>query len=413
MGQKPDRRPAGISPGASGPAVNHRIGTQRPPLGDPVKGGVGLFEKILKSGEGRLRPGIAKGRGPGPGGVYADSLTEMRYTFHIVDTTTNRRFCQPCPAPGATSYEEPAGYDRKISDISHDISIDISVKVKGRRAWSLDAGFHFVFTKLDFFTILNYSNIYRNGGEVMPTTKVVRKVDRRTAKKPAPKMPKKVTTAERWENIERGFERIQKHIDEVTAQNQEFQKMIRETQEAQREAQEAQREAHREAHREVQEAIKKTQEAHRETEATLNRAIGGLSNTVGSLIEHIMTPGLPCKFRQFGFTFDRITTVKWADGVGNIYTEIDGLLENGSQAMVVEVKTTLRRADIDDHLERMGRVRTYADAHGDKREFLGAIAAAITGKDAKEYALSKGFFVIEPLGEDIKITKPVSDPKVW
>jgi hypothetical protein len=126
-----------------------------------------------------------------------------------------------------------------------------------------------------------------------------------------------------------------------------------------------------------------------------------------------MTPDLPRKFKQFGFTFDRITTVKWADGKGNIYTEIDGLLENGSQAMVVEVKTTLRRDDIDDHLERMDRVRKYADAHGDQREFLGAMAAVITDKDAKKYALSKGFFVIESSGEDVKITKPVSGLKIW
>jgi hypothetical protein len=156
------------------------------------------------------------------------------------------------------------------------------------------------------------------------------------------------------------------------------------------------------AHKETEKAIKETQ-----------RNIGGLNNTIGSLVEHVMTPDLPRKFKQFGFTFDRVTTVKWADGEGNIYTEIDGLLENGNQAMVVEVKTTLRREDIDDHLKRMEKVRKYADDHGDKREFLGAMAATIADKDTKKYALSQGFFVIEPSGEDVKITKPASDPKVW
>jgi hypothetical protein len=161
------------------------------------------------------------------------------------------------------------------------------------------------------------------------------------------------------------------------------------------------------------ETEKTLNKAIKETEKTLNKAIGGLSNTLGSLVEHIMTPGLPSKFREFGFTFDRITTVKWAGGNGNIYAEIDGLLENGIQAMVVEVKTTLRRDDVDDHLGRMERVRKYADDHGDKREFLGAMAATITDKDTKAYALSKGFFVIEPSGEDVKITNPVPEPKIW
>jgi hypothetical protein len=61
----------------------------------------------------------------------------------------------------------------------------------------------------------------------------------------------------------------------------------------------------------------------------------------------------------------------------------------------------------------MERVRKYADDHGDKREFLGAMAATITNKDTKEYALEKGFFVIEPAGEDVKITKPISEAKIW
>jgi hypothetical protein len=202
--------------------------------------------------------------------------------------------------------------------------------------------------------------------EAMPAAKEKAKKSTKTAKKPASKTAKKVTPDDVWAIIAA--------TDKV---------------------------------------LKEVVQAHKETEKTLNKAIGGLSNTLGSLVEHIMTPDLPRKFKQFGFTFDRITTVKWADGKGNIYTEIDGLLENGNQAMVIEVKTKLRREDIDDHLKRMERVRKYADDHGDKREFLGAMAATITDKDTKGYALSKGFFVIEPSGEDVKITKPASKPKVW
>jgi len=162
---------------------------------------------------------------------------------------------------------------------------------------------------------------------------------------------------------------------------------------------------------ETAKAHKETEKAHKETEKTLNEAIGGLSNKLGSLVEHIMTPDLPRKFKEFGFTFDRITTVKWAVD-DSLYAQIDGLLENGIQAMVVEVKTTMHRKDVDDHVERMKKVRKYADDHGDKREFLGAMASPIIDKDTKAYALSKGFFVIEPSGEDVKITKPTSE-KAW
>jgi hypothetical protein len=271
----------------------------------------------------------------------------------------------------------------------------------------------------------------------------VTKTMTKKAAKPAKKTVRKVTIDDVWAGFER-LEKFQKHVqksqDEAWEAIRETQKAmregkensqklrdeaweaIRETQKAMREgkengqklreeALEARRETEKSLqrfHDETQKSIKETQQAIKETQQN----IGGINNTLGSLVERVMTTDLPRKFKQFGFTFDRITTVKWA-GEGNIYAEIDGLLENGAQAMVVEVKTTLREKDIDDHLIRMEKVRAYADQHDDKRQFLGAIAAAITGESAKRYALSKGFFVIEPSGEDIKITKPASDPKMW
>jgi hypothetical protein len=192
----------------------------------------------------------------------------------------------------------------------------------------------------------------------VPTKTAVKKRTKssQTAKKPVKKAPKKVT----WEDIEAGFDRLQK--------------------------------------------------LHEETERTLNKAIGGLGNTLGSLVEHIMTPDLQKKKKKLGYSFDRIIKIKYAEGV---YAEIDAILENGALAMVVEVKTTLRQNDIDDHLVRMEKVRKYADEHGDKRQFMGAIAATITDKSTREYALKKGLFVIEPSGEDVKVTKPETEPRVW
>jgi hypothetical protein len=170
----------------------------------------------------------------------------------------------------------------------------------------------------------------------------------------------------------------------------------------------------REGQKELEKAHKETEKAHKETEKAIRetqRNIGGLNNTLGSLVEHIMTPNLPRKFKQFGFTFNRITTVKWAVE-GNVYAEIDGLLENGKQAMAVEVKTTLRRQDVDGHLRRMERIRIYADKNGDRREFMGAMAATIIDSSTKTYALSQGLFIIEPSGEDVKIVQPATQ-KVW
>jgi hypothetical protein len=83
--------------------------------------------------------------------------------------------------------------------------------------------------------------------------------------------------------------------------------------------------------RKLQVETKKSQDEAWKAIKETQRNIGGLNNSMGSLVEHFMTTGLPQKFKKLGFTFDRITTVKWADGENNIYAEIDGLLETANR----------------------------------------------------------------------------------
>jgi hypothetical protein len=177
------------------------------------------------------------------------------------------------------------------------------------------------------------------------------------------------------------------------------------------------------AHEETEKAHKETEKAHKETEKTLKelqkahketeRVLGRLGIKLGDISEATLLPDLPEKFKQFGFTFQVINrNRKISDDEHGIYTEIDGFLENGSQVMAVEVKTTLRRDEVDYHVERMEKIRKYADLHNDKRQFFGAIAATVIDKDVRRYALKQGFYLIEPSGEDIKIEKPALQ-KVW
>jgi hypothetical protein len=259
----------------------------------------------------------------------------------------------------------------------------------------------------------------------MPTKVLTRKT-KKSARKPAKKAVKKNTKKSAWDEIEEGFKKLQKSQDEAWSAIWETQQAVKETHDsifginkskdeawaAIREAQVAVKETHdsifgiNKSKDEAWAAIREAQAAVKETQ----KNIGGINNTLGSLVEHIMTPDLPQKFKKFGFSFSRVTTIKYAEGV---YAEIDALLENGMQAVVVEIKTTLRQADIDDHLLRMEKVRKYADEHDDKRQFMGAIAATITDKSTREYALKKGLFVIEPSGEDVKVTKPAVKPRIW
>jgi hypothetical protein len=46
-------------------------------------------------------------------------------------------------------------------------------------------------------------------------------------------------------------------------------------------------------------------------------------------------------------------------------------------------------------------MRKYADLHGDKRAFLGAVAGIVVTDEARDYALNQGY-LIEPSGESPK-----------
>ncbi|MDR2484878.1 MAG: hypothetical protein LBD55_05745, partial [Treponema sp.] len=120
------------------------------------------------------------------------------------------------------------------------------------------------------------------------------------------------------------------------------------------------------------------------------------------------------EFKKYGFNFSKLSeNVTIDDKERGIHAEIDALLEDGGEALAVEVKIHLKAADIDEHIKRMEKIRAYADPRGDSRKFYGAIAAAVAGEDVKTYALKQGFYVIEPSGEDVTVTPPFSNRKFW
>jgi hypothetical protein len=61
------------------------------------------------------------------------------------------------------------------------------------------------------------------------------------------------------------------------------------------------------------------------------------------------------------------------------------------------------------------KMHKYADLHGDKRSFLGAVTGVVMTPNVKDYALRQGFFVVEPSGETFTITEPKGDysPREW
>jgi len=165
--------------------------------------------------------------------------------------------------------------------------------------------------------------------------------------------------------------------------------------------------------RQMQETDRKMQETDRKMQET-DRRLGKLGIRMGEVVEYMVAPNLRDKFNELGFNFSQSNqNTIISDKDNKISFEIDVFLQNYSKAMLVEVKTKPTTKDVKDHIKRLDKMRVYADLHGDKRTFLGAVAGAVMTDNVKEYALKQGFFVIEPSGETFNIIPPNNKPKEW
>jgi len=169
----------------------------------------------------------------------------------------------------------------------------------------------------------------------------------------------------------------------------------------------------------VREVGKKQEETDRQLKETDRivkdnaKQIGKLGNRFGEMVEYMVAPNLQEKFRELGLKFHQANLSAIFSDDNKVLFEVDALLENGEKAMLVEVKTTLITEDVKDHVARLEKMRNYADLHGDKRAFLGAVAGVVITSNVKEYALGQGFYVIEPSGETFNIIPPNGKPKEW
>ena len=206
------------------------------------------------------------------------------------------------------------------------------------------------------------------------------------------------------------------NFETVWAVLQENAALLKEVAEQQKETDRQMKETDRkmqETDRQMKETDRQMKETDRQMQAT-DRRLGKLGNRMGEVVEYMVAPNLREKFRELGLNFPSANSNSdVCDYENNIFLEIDVKLENGDKAMLVEIKTKLTTEYVNSHIERLEKMRKYADLHGDKRSFLGAVAGVVMTANVKEYALGQGLYVIEPSGETFNITPPSGQPKEW
>ena len=167
--------------------------------------------------------------------------------------------------------------------------------------------------------------------------------------------------------------------------------------------------------KETDRRFKETDKKFKETDRFLKEvsaSVGKLGNRLGEFIEDAVRPAAVRLFQGRGIIVhevqQNVSVQRGEEGL-----EIDLMVVNDSEAVAVECKSNLKIDDVNEHLERLGKLKRLLPRYANFR-VMGAVAAMVIPDNVARYAASKGLFVIGQSGEDMVIRNDEDfKPAVW
>jgi len=145
---------------------------------------------------------------------------------------------------------------------------------------------------------------------------------------------------------------------------------------------------------------------------SVNEQIGKLGNQLGEFAEWQVRPAALRLFQERGIAVRELSAnISVQDGNEGI--EIDLLVVNGSEAIAIEVKSKLSQADVDEHIERLSKIKRFMPRY-ENINFFGAVAAMVIPADVARYADRQGIFVIGQSGDSMVLLNDLKfQPRDW
>lgn len=160
----------------------------------------------------------------------------------------------------------------------------------------------------------------------------------------------------------------------------------------------------KETDRKFQETDRKIKEMIQETDRQINKvnaSIGRLGNRLGDFIEDAVRPSAVRLFYERGIevheVYQNVSAQRGGEGI-----EIDLLVVNDKDVIVIECKSNLKQDDVNEHLERLVKVKRLLPAYA-KAHIMGAVAAMVIPDNVAQYCYRKGLFVIGQSGDHLEI----------
>lgn len=144
----------------------------------------------------------------------------------------------------------------------------------------------------------------------------------------------------------------------------------------------------------------------------VSASIGKLGNRLGDFIEDAVRPAAVRLFQSRGIIVhevqQNVSVQRGEEGL-----EIDLMVVNNTEAVAVECKSNLKIDDVNEHLERLDKLKRLLPRYASFK-VMGAVAAMVIPDNVARYAASKGLFVIGQSGEDMTIPNDEDfTPAVW
>ena len=169
------------------------------------------------------------------------------------------------------------------------------------------------------------------------------------------------------------------------------------------------RASHKEARREMKELRASQKETARQIEATdrqIQKIGGRFNQRWGTFVESLVSGSLVKLLQNWGIDIMQTHTrseAQWKKPDGDIQKrEFDIIVANGSEVVVVEVKTTLNPMDVKSFLDTLRDFKNYFPRYKSETVY-GAVAYLTSENKAHFLAEEQGLFIIRATGDSASI----------
>ena len=164
--------------------------------------------------------------------------------------------------------------------------------------------------------------------------------------------------------------------------------------------------------KETDRRFKETDRQFKDTDRKINKTIHLFESQWGKFVESLVNGNLIHILRSKGIDVHDTTQRRKGEHNGRQF-EFDIIAKNGSEIVIVEVKSTLNVQVVKDFLDELSLVRGWLEEYKDFKLY-GAVAFLTADEESPLFSERQGLFVIKATGDSaILVNKDDFRPKEW